>query len=124
MVGKREMSEDVYGFVLQCLRDRVKAGLPESQCPVVEPHSSVTRLESDASASHGFEFCSWYALRNGRCVANAFKGMSGAPTSRSKRFSVTEHGIAYGPRGLGSRSSNSSRGSDAPPGSAGKPRAG
>ena len=37
-------------------------------------HSSVTRLESDASASHGFEFCSWYALRNGRCVANAFEG--------------------------------------------------
>src|ERR687888_19863 len=76
-------------------------------------HSSVTRLESDASASHGFEFCSWYALRTGRCVVNAFKGMSGAPTSRSKRSSVTEHGMAYGPRGLGSRSSNSSRGSDA-----------
>jgi hypothetical protein len=40
------------------------------------------------------------------------------------RSSVTEHGMAYGPRGLGSRSANSSRGRDAPPGSAGKPRAG
>ena len=40
------------------------------------------------------------------------------------RSSMTEHGMAYGPRGPGSRSSNSSRGSDAPPGSAGKPRAG
>ena len=39
------------------------------------------------------------------------------------RSSVTEHGMAYGPRGLGSRSSNSSRGSDAPPGSAGEPHA-
>jgi hypothetical protein len=40
------------------------------------------------------------------------------------RSSVTEHGMAYGPRGLRSRSANSSRGRDAPPGSAGKPRAG
>ena len=39
MAGKREMSEDVYGIVLQRLRDMVKAGLPESQCPVVEPHT-------------------------------------------------------------------------------------
>ena len=45
MTGKREMSEDVYGMVLQRLRDMVKAGLPESQCPVVElSHSSVARL--------------------------------------------------------------------------------
>ena len=40
------------------------------------------------------------------------------------RSSVTEHGMAYGPRGLGSRSRHSSRGSHAPPGSAGKPRTG
>ena len=39
LVGKREMSEDVYGMVLQRLRDMVKAGLPESQCPVVESHT-------------------------------------------------------------------------------------
>jgi hypothetical protein len=39
MTGKREMSEDVYGMVLQRLRDMVKAELPESQCPVVEPHT-------------------------------------------------------------------------------------
>ena len=44
-MGKREMSEDVYGMVLQRLRDMVKAGLPEPQCPVVqESHSSVARL--------------------------------------------------------------------------------
>ena len=40
------------------------------------------------------------------------------------RSSVTEHGMAYGPRGLRSRSANSSRGRNVPPGSAGKPRAG
>ena len=39
MAGKREMSEDVYGMVLQRLHDMVKAGLPESQCPVVELHT-------------------------------------------------------------------------------------
>ena len=39
MMGKREMSEDVYNIVLQRLRDMVRAGLPEPQCPVVEPHT-------------------------------------------------------------------------------------
>ncbi len=39
MVGKREMSEDVYGMVLQRLRDMVRAALPEPQCPAVEPHT-------------------------------------------------------------------------------------
>ena len=39
MVGKREMSEDVYGMVLQRLRDRVRAGLPEPQSPAVELHT-------------------------------------------------------------------------------------
>jgi hypothetical protein len=29
MVGKQEMSEDVYGMVLQRLRDTVRAALPE-----------------------------------------------------------------------------------------------
>jgi hypothetical protein len=37
------------------------------------------------------------------------------------RSSVTEHGMAYGPRGLGSRSANSTRGSHAPPGPTGEP---
>jgi hypothetical protein len=36
MAGKREMSEDVYGMVLQRLRDMVRAELCEPQCPVVE----------------------------------------------------------------------------------------
>ena len=40
------------------------------------------------------------------------------------RFSMTEHGMTYGTRVLGSRSRNSSRGSYAPPGSAVPPRAG
>ena len=40
------------------------------------------------------------------------------------RSSVTEHGMAYGPRGLRSRSSNSSRGRDAPPGRTGEPSTG
>jgi hypothetical protein len=56
MVGKREMSEDVYGMVLQRLRDRVRAGLPKSQCPGVELH---TRWEHvctpDAIGMYGIE---------------------------------------------------------------------
>ena len=84
MVGKREMSEDVYGMVLQRLRERVRAGLPKPQCPVVELH---TRWEHvctpDAIGMYGIKFLPDYALADGRCVASALKGMSGAPTSRS-----------------------------------------
>src|SRR6516225_4414044 len=39
MVGKRGVAEDVYGTVLPRLRDRVRAALPEPQCPVVEVHT-------------------------------------------------------------------------------------
>ena len=83
MVGKREMSEDVYGMVLQRLRDRVRAGLPKPQCPVVELH---TRREHvctpDAIGRYGIKFLPCYALADGRCAASALKGMSGALTSR------------------------------------------
>jgi hypothetical protein len=83
MVGKREMSEDVYGMGLQRLRDRVRAGWPKPQCPVVELH---TRREHvctpDAIGMYGNEFLPGHALADGRCVASALQGMSRAPTSR------------------------------------------
>src|SRR3989442_384829 len=66
--------------------------------------------DADAIASHGFDFCSWDTLHDGRCPARAFKGRNGEPTSFSRRSSVTEHGMAYGARALGSRSANSPRG--------------
>ncbi len=57
MFVKREATEDVYAVVLQRLSDKVKAGLPEPQCPVVETsHSSVARLQPDASRSYGLNF--------------------------------------------------------------------
>ena len=39
MPEKREPLEDAEGAVLQGPRDRVKAALPESQSPAVEPHT-------------------------------------------------------------------------------------
>ena len=39
MSEKRESLEGVYGAVPQDPRDMVKAILPESQSPVVEPHT-------------------------------------------------------------------------------------
>ena len=39
MSEKRESLEDAEGGVLQGPRDMAKAGLPESQSPVVEPHT-------------------------------------------------------------------------------------
>jgi hypothetical protein len=57
MFVKRETPEDVYEVVPQRLSDKVKAGLPEPQCPVVETsHSSVARLQPDASRSYGLTF--------------------------------------------------------------------
>jgi hypothetical protein len=82
MLVKRGTAEDVYAVVLQRLSDRAKTALFESQSPGVEAaHSSVAHLSSDAIVNHGFDFCSWYALRDGRCQARALKGMNGEPTS-------------------------------------------
>ena len=82
MLVKRGTAEDVYAVVLQRLSDRAKTGLFASQSPGVEAaHSSVAHLSSDAITSHGFDFCSWYTLRDGRCPTRAFKGMNGEPTS-------------------------------------------
>jgi hypothetical protein len=39
MPEKRESPEGVYGVVPQGSRDKAKATLPESQSPVVEPHT-------------------------------------------------------------------------------------
>ena len=122
MLLKRGVTEDVYGAALQRLSDTAKAALPELQCPRVErAHSSVARLYADAHESHGLTFRLWYALLAGRWLVKLFKGMSAEPTSLSRRSLVTEHGMTYGPRGLGSRSANSTRGSNALPGGTGEP---
>jgi hypothetical protein len=122
MLLKQGVAEDVYAAALQRLRDRVRAGLPQSQSPGVEyAHSSVARLYADARESQRFDFCRWYALLTGRCPMRVLKGMNGRPTLRSTRSLVTEHGMAYSPRGPGSRSRGSSRGSHAPPRCTGEP---
>jgi hypothetical protein len=122
MLRKQGVVEDVYAPALQRLRDRARAGLPQSQSPGVEDaHSSVARLYADARESQRFDFRRWYALLTGRCPARVFKAMSGRPTSRSTRSSVTEHGMAYSPRGPGSRSRGRSRGRHDPPGRTGEP---
>src|SRR5881296_2856112 len=35
--------------------------------------------DADAIESHGFDFCSWYTLPDGRCPTRVFKGMNGEP---------------------------------------------
>jgi len=117
MLLKRGVTEDVYGAALQRLSDRAKAGLPEPQCPGVEwSHLSVARLHTDARENHRLTFRRWYALLVGRWLMKLLKGMSAEPTSLSRRFAVTEQGMAYGARALGSRSRDSSRGGHGPPG--------
>jgi len=48
MPEKRESPEGVYGAVSRGPRDMAKATLPESQSPVVEPH---TRCDSACTAA-------------------------------------------------------------------------
>src|SRR4029434_6216008 len=109
-------------MVPQRLHDRAKAGLLAPQCPVVESHTRRYHVwRPDATPSQELSFLSWYALRGGRCPARAFKGMNGAPTSCSKRSSVTEHGMAYRARAPWSRRANSTRESRVSPGRTGKP---
>ena len=95
MPEKRESSEGVYGAVLQGPRDKAKAILPESQSPVVEPHTrcySVSNAASPGADRSRFADCH---LRPGeRWVANLLKGMNGTPKSRSIRSTPTERGMA------------------------------
>jgi hypothetical protein len=117
MLLKRGVTEDVYGAALQRLSDKAKAGLPEPQCPGMEcSHPSVARLHADARESLRITSRRGYALLTGRWLMKPFKGMSAEPTSLSRRSLVTEHGMAYSPRGPGSRSRGSSRGGHDPPG--------
>ena len=110
LVGKWEMSEDVYGMDLQRLRNMVRTGLSESQCPAVEEYTRRYHVcTPDAIANHGFPFRSWDALRDGRCLAKALKGMNGAPKLRSIRSSGAEHGRAYKSRDSRSRNSRSTQ---------------
>ena len=117
MLLKRGVTEDVYAAALQRLSDRAKAGLPEPQCPGVErSHPSVARLYTDARDSSRSQFLLAHALVTGRWLVKLLKGMSTEPTSLSIRSAMTEHGMAYSPRGPRSRSRGSSRGGHGPPG--------
>jgi hypothetical protein len=124
MLVKREISEGVYGMVLQRLRDKAKGEFPESQCPVVEPH---TRRDHACYRRHrepSVRLSPVVRLARWTMRSERIQGHEWGAYVVLGRSAVTEHGMAYGPRGLGLRSASSSRGSDVPPGSAGKPRAG
>src|SRR5215475_475550 len=124
MLVKREVSEGVYDTVLQRLHAMAKAALPESQCPGVEPH---TRRDHACSRRHReptVRLSPVVRLARWPMRSERIQGHEWGAYVVLVRSAVTEHGMAYGLRGLGSRSANSSRGGDVPPGSAGKPRAG
>jgi len=81
MLIKREISEDVYGMVLQRLRDKAKADCLNPNVQGWNRTLVGSTSDTDAIESHRFYFRRRYALLDGRCVANAFKGMCGEPTS-------------------------------------------
>jgi len=124
MLVKRGIAEDVYVVALQRLSDRVKAGLPEPQSPGVEPHTRREHIRYRRPQEPGVRLSPVVRPACGPMPNEGIQGDEWGTYVALERFSVTEHGMAYGPRGQGSRSANSSRGRDAPPGSAGKPRAG
>src|SRR5262245_57228167 len=124
MLVKQEISKGVYGMVLQRLRDKAKGEFSEPQCPGVQPH---TRRDHACSRRHrepSDRLSPVGRLARWTMRSERIEGHEWGAYVVLGRSAVTEHGMAYGPRGLGSRSANSSRGRDVPPGSAGKPRAG
>ena len=110
MSEKQGVAEDAYDTALQGPCDTAKATLPESQSPAVEPHTPrhATASMGDAARSGPFTCRGSFPLLGRRSSATRFKGMRGAPTSRSTRSAPPERGMAYGARALGSRSPRSS----------------
>ncbi len=133
MVLKRERPEDVYGLVLQRLRDRVKARLLESQSPVVDRTPAGSTFETRRRRQVQIQLSS--ALRPGRRTMyneyiqgdkwETYLALVLKAACLQLRFSMTKHGMAYRARALkakaGSRSANSTRGGNGPPGSTGEP---
>ena len=124
MALKRRTREDVYRVALQRLNDMAKATLLEPECPAVDRTSfgstfghrcrreaRVRRLPASRSDRR--------AMRTER-----IQGHEQGAYVVLGRFSMTEHGMTYRTRVPGSRSRNSSRGSNAPPGNAVPPRTG
>ncbi len=124
MVIKRKMLEGVYGIVSQRLSDRAKAILPKFQSPGVDRtlvgNTPVTRRLRQPRNRVSSVPRSGRRPMHSECI----QGDKRRAYVALLRFSMTKHGMAYGPRGLWSRSRHSSRGRHDPPGSAGKPRAG
>ena len=101
MSVKRSVSEDMYDAAPQRLRDMVKAGLPEPQCPVVERtlvgSMSILRRHREPWVRFLLMVCLARWTMHSECIEGHEKGTYVALV----RSSVTEHGIAYGARALG-----------------------
>ncbi len=81
MLVKREISEDVYDMVLQRLRDMAKTHCLNPNVQWWNVTLVGNASDTGAIESRELPFRSRYALLGGRCVVNAFKGMSGEPKS-------------------------------------------
>ena len=123
---KRGVSEDVYGTALQRLSDTAKAALPESQCPVAEAHALRYASRVWTPIPSGATNSVLFGVRPARWTMSneLIQGHEWEAYVALARSSVTEHGMAYRARAPGSRSRDSSRGSDAPPGKTGEPSTG
>ena len=95
MPEKRESLEGADSAVPQDPRDKAKAGLPEPQSPAVETaHPLLQRLRATLPGAARSTFAGRHLRLARRWLAKPWKGMSGAPTSRSTRSAPTERGIA------------------------------
>ncbi len=96
MVVKQKMTEGVYIIVLQRLNDRAKAKLPESQSPGVEFTSVGSTPVTQRRRQARIRLSS--ALRSGRRTMRneRIQGDEREAYVVLLRFSMTEHGMAYG----------------------------
>jgi len=125
MLGKRWLSEDVVGL---------GAARPacQGQCLIASSPISARRkcAPTGRTSDHRCcgmprsELCTGATSMRQAMTNEVIQGDEWAAYSTLGRTTATYRGMAYGRRRLGSRSPDSSRGSHAPPGSGGKPRAG
>ena len=93
----------------------------ERHCPKPNSQGSIcppigTTSIADVRSNHGIEGRSGFLLRVGPMINEIIEGNEWAAYGTLGRTLVTEHGMAYSPRGPRSRSAHSSRGSHVPPG--------
>jgi hypothetical protein len=125
MLGKRWQSEGVVGLGAARPACHGQCWIASNPIPARSKCPPIGRTSDHRCCRVSWSERSTTATSTRQAMANeAIQGDEWVTYSTLGRMMTTYHGMAYSSREPRSRSPDSSRGSDAPPGSEGKPRAG